>query len=162
MASCSEIRPLLGAYLDGELPADQRVAVGQHLEQCMDCLRELDDFARIEQIGRAAAGAPAVGEGDWDRVWRNVRAGIVPARRARAWLRPVASLAVAALLLIAIGVGYILVSGGRVAAGPAWEVKSVESGSPDVSVGVSYYADVAVIWAVTSPEDDGGEEDDTT
>jgi anti-sigma factor RsiW len=41
---CDVIRPLLGAYFDDELPADQRPRVEEHLRNCTRCAAELEHF----------------------------------------------------------------------------------------------------------------------
>ncbi len=159
MNACSRIQPLLGAYFDDELPDELREKVVGHLDSCADCRSELADIEQIEQIAREAGG-PIVTDVEWEQVWRNVQPALPTAPGARSWLRRPArrgALAVAALLLISLGLGYILLGPGSVPAGPAWEVMSLEAGAPDVSV-AHYYAaaaDVTVIWVVPASADDG-------
>ena len=156
MNICSRIQPLLGAFFDDELQDDLREEVAGHLDACADCRAELADIEQIEQIAREA-DVPIVTDGEWEQIWQNVQPALPTAPRARSWLHRPTALAAAALLLISIGLGYILHRPGSVQAGPAWEVMSLEAGSPDVSV-AHYYdaaADVTVIWVVPASTQDG-------
>jgi hypothetical protein len=56
--SCGRIRPLLSAYLDGELDPAQRTTVTGHLAACQECARALDDFRALGQEIRALPKAP--------------------------------------------------------------------------------------------------------
>ena len=51
--SCEHIRPLLSAYLDGELEPAQQAKVVAHLAVCPECARALDDFRTLGQEVRA-------------------------------------------------------------------------------------------------------------
>ena len=58
-ATC-DVRALLGAFADGELPGVDRIRVSTHVEQCRDCAGELDAIASIgTSLRLAAAHAPA-------------------------------------------------------------------------------------------------------
>ena len=52
---CQEVRDLLHASVDGELPEDERAAVHRHTADCPDCKRALADLealrARIRMAG---------------------------------------------------------------------------------------------------------------
>jgi len=159
MDTCSRIQPLLGAFFDDELPDDLREKVAGHLDSCANCRSELADIEQIEQIAREAGG-PIVTDDEWEQIWRNVQPALPTAPRSRPWLRRAArpgAFAAAALLLISLGLGYILLGPGSIPAGPAWQVMSLEAGSPDVSI-AHYYdaaADVTVIWVVPASTQDG-------
>jgi anti-sigma factor RsiW len=60
---CEPFRDLLGAYLDGELPTDERRRVAAHAEGCAACGEALADYGRIgrslRQHGRMSA-SPAL------------------------------------------------------------------------------------------------------
>jgi hypothetical protein len=56
--SCDRIRPLLSAYLDGELDLAQRTTVTVHLATCQECAHVLDDFRALGQEIRALPNAP--------------------------------------------------------------------------------------------------------
>jgi len=60
---CRETQTLLSAFHDGELPADDRVRVEEHLRGCPECSALLADLARADQ----AAGVPDPGPAYWDR-----------------------------------------------------------------------------------------------
>ncbi len=45
-----KIKPLLGAYYDGELKEKERVIVERHLEECEECRSELNFLKKIEEI----------------------------------------------------------------------------------------------------------------
>jgi len=51
--NCDRIRPLLSAYLDGELDPVQESEVADHLATCQECARVLDDFGALRQEIRA-------------------------------------------------------------------------------------------------------------
>ena len=58
-ATC-DVRALLGAFADGELPGVDRIRVSTHVEQCRECASELDTIASIgTSLRLAAAQAPA-------------------------------------------------------------------------------------------------------
>ena len=40
----------ISAFVDGELPADEQALVAEHLEQCQDCQRRLDELWRLEEL----------------------------------------------------------------------------------------------------------------
>ncbi len=50
--SCEDIKNKLGQYLDGELVAQERLAVEQHLVNCPNCRRELGELKAIQSIGQ--------------------------------------------------------------------------------------------------------------
>ena len=58
---CSSAATMLGAYLDGELRADQLVEVQEHLRGCAHCSSEIVEMARLQRSLRGARGhfAPA-------------------------------------------------------------------------------------------------------
>ena len=104
MKQCPE-EEVLGAYLDGELPDDQRAAVENHVKDCGDCAASLDELRRLEELVRGAP-LPPVAEAEWAATWGKVAARLEPFRpRLLPRLRWVlAPLAAAALLAAAIGV----------------------------------------------------------
>ena len=60
---CRETQTLLTAFHDGELPADRRARVEEHLRGCPECAALLADLARVDR----AAGVPDPGPAYWDR-----------------------------------------------------------------------------------------------
>ncbi len=51
---CGEVRELLQAYEDGELPADERAAIAGHLEGCPDCRSASAELQKLRRRLRAA------------------------------------------------------------------------------------------------------------
>lgn len=51
--ACTAIRERLSAFRDGELPVSEHFAVGQHLDHCDACRRELDDIDDVGALLRA-------------------------------------------------------------------------------------------------------------
>lgn len=52
-----DVRALLGAFADGELPGIERLRVSTHLEDCVECTRELDAISSIGASLRFAAAS---------------------------------------------------------------------------------------------------------
>jgi tetratricopeptide (TPR) repeat protein len=101
----------LSDYLDGELPADERDAVDDHLRRCASCAAVLNDLKRV--VARAAAADARPPQAD---LWRGIAARlnergetprVVPfaAREARRFAFTLPQLAAAAALLIAVSGG---------------------------------------------------------
>lgn len=71
MKSCAEYEVLVSAFLDGELPAEQRSEVAAHLAACPACQRYFDDLVAIhDALDREEVPVP---EGFADRVMARVR-----------------------------------------------------------------------------------------
>ena len=49
---CSEVKELLSAYDDNELPSDMRNAVAVHLESCDECANEQEYFRRLSLMAK--------------------------------------------------------------------------------------------------------------
>jgi Putative zinc-finger len=88
----------VAAFADGELPAEERRVVDEHLRTCPTCQREL---ALQQGVARALAPGPARGASAALR--RRVEQIGVPAAKRSVWHRRWAAPAVAALVLIGIG-----------------------------------------------------------
>lgn len=56
--NCDRIRPLLSAYLDGELEPPQQAEVAAHLAACQECARTLEDFRALGQGVHALPDVP--------------------------------------------------------------------------------------------------------
>jgi hypothetical protein len=102
MRNCAQTRDALADLLYGELPPAEAQAVQQHLAGCPPCRAE---FAALRQVRAALDAAPAAApraEVDLTRLYRE--AARRQAQRLRRWRRrAVASLAAAAVLLVAFG-----------------------------------------------------------
>jgi len=66
MVDCSEIRPLLSAFGDGELEPAELLKVARHLAGCPDCEREAADFTALgaglrDSFELAVSGIPLAG-----------------------------------------------------------------------------------------------------
>jgi anti-sigma factor RsiW len=59
---CSEVRELIAAHLDGELPAAERSAVDQHVEGCPQCAGARAGLAALRQRVRAVGSFEMPGE----------------------------------------------------------------------------------------------------
>jgi len=47
---CNEVKRLLSAYFDGELPADKSIEVKDHLRRCRNCAKELESIEKIHRL----------------------------------------------------------------------------------------------------------------
>jgi anti-sigma factor RsiW len=52
--TCRELHEFLMAYLDGELPADQRAAFERHISLCTSCLAYLETYKKTPGVAREA------------------------------------------------------------------------------------------------------------
>lgn len=52
--TCQELLDFLMHYLDGELPADERVHFEEHLGKCPCCVEYLHTYQETIRLGRAA------------------------------------------------------------------------------------------------------------
>jgi anti-sigma factor RsiW len=95
---CDQNRLALGAYLDGELPADQSAALEEHLRTCPACAAEVATLLRTQRLLRAARTQFQPSAGFKSRIQRQ----LTPAPRS-SWLMNLlpAAAAIAALLVIA-------------------------------------------------------------
>lgn len=102
--SCHQIE-LVTPYHDGELPAEQREMVRQHLLTCPECQAYLSD---IQNLSASFATAPVV------KLSAKARARLEDALLTPPWVRlllPVARpFAAAAMLLMAIGIPMLISS----------------------------------------------------
>lgn len=50
--TCRELVEVLTEYLEGTLPADDRISLEQHLEECLGCARYIEQMRQtIETLG---------------------------------------------------------------------------------------------------------------
>jgi hypothetical protein len=73
MASCDDIRPLLGAYADDQLDPVEADAVILHLEQCARCRQTVRDQQRVQHV-MDSWQPPAVNDQEWAEMGRRLRA----------------------------------------------------------------------------------------
>jgi hypothetical protein len=89
----------LGAYLDAELPSEERAEVSAHLRECPRCARLLEEMTAVDDAARSlSVEAP---EGYFDAFPSKLRRRLRPAAPRRFTL-PVWTLAAAAALLLAV------------------------------------------------------------
>ena len=105
MARCSDIDPLMTAYVDGEVPPTQKLRVAGHIEDCPSCHRH----AAAEHAARSVVRAHA--ESIIEAAPSHLRGRCATAGRSRAagrWRVPLLSrvgwpIALAATVLLAVG-----------------------------------------------------------
>ena len=99
MMNCGQDRTALEAYLDGELAADKEQALKDHLRTCPECVAEIAAMVSMRRAMKPAASrfAPSA------EFRRKVQAQVASRRSPRmAWLWPVATVALAAMLLAVV------------------------------------------------------------
>ena len=73
MANCEEIRPLLGAYADGELDPIESDAVVGHLQSCGRCRQIVRDQQQAQHVFDSYQ-PPPVAASEWAAIGRRLRA----------------------------------------------------------------------------------------
>jgi hypothetical protein len=122
----------LSDYLDGELAADEQLAVESHLRECAECNAVLNDLKRVVARARAAGDAARPPQADlWPAIaerieprWTRAAAGstdhVVPFER-----RPSRRISFTLPQLAAAAIVVAAVSGGL-----AWQMRPAFSGTP--------------------------------
>jgi len=65
------VKELISSYFDGELDADRKKLVEDHIRTCSECKREFDEMARFEEVmGRMELKKPP--EEAWKVYWSSV------------------------------------------------------------------------------------------
>ena len=106
--NCKELETLLHPYLDGELDADQRRGVDEHLKGCADCKGKLETFRAIHQALQSAEYRYKASDTLKARLHKELEKAA--AREARPpWTRWAAAAAVAVL---AAGLGWVFIPHG--------------------------------------------------
>ena len=99
--NCAEIRPLLGALLDGELDAVKSAEVLQHLPGCADCSRLYERQRGVSLLLRDGADYHATPELLTRRLEKTYDTR--PQRRSWAWANAALSAAATVVLVMALG-----------------------------------------------------------
>jgi hypothetical protein len=102
--NCSETRFVMALYLSSELDAKGMADFEFHVQRCVACARELETARHCDELLRdACLEEPVETRGLRERVLSEIS----KSRRRRGFLfrRPVYSLSIAAVLLLAIGIG---------------------------------------------------------
>lgn len=73
MATCDEVRPMLGAFADKQLSALEADAVAIHLEQCGRCRQIVREQQRVQHVLNSFQ-PPPVADAQWDRIGKRLRA----------------------------------------------------------------------------------------
>lgn len=69
--TCEEHKPKLSAYVDGEIPADERKRLEEHLAACEDCRQELAELTSLkEDLKMIRFREPT--DAEIERFWRSV------------------------------------------------------------------------------------------
>ena len=132
--SCHDYQPLLSAYIDDAVRADERIAVAAHVRTCAECCALLEDLSAIrDAAGSLEPLAPPA------RVWHQLSAAASaePRRAQFGWLhwRPLTAAAMAAF--IAAGL---------------WHVGTLLQSTSPVSDASRVEADPPVVGADFDPE----------
>lgn len=102
---CRRVEKNLSAYLDGELPEEEKRRTGEHLKTCSRCRERFEELSRVESVLSEFPGrdpSPFL----WTRVQARLEAEREPrSRPAPAFVRW-ATVAAASLLLVAGGIAY--------------------------------------------------------
>lgn len=75
---CEEIRPLLMAYLDGEIEEEERLEVEKHLSECETCRKEYRSFVKLKEVAdnmRFADLSDELWAGYWKGIYRRIERG---------------------------------------------------------------------------------------
>lgn len=105
--NCSDVQARLSAYHDSELPKEEAAQVAAHLAQCSSCAAELATFEQLSGLSRKLTDPP-VPTYMWEELEVKFREGgerVPILRRFMPIGVPGVRLALAATLLIAVGVG---------------------------------------------------------
>jgi anti-sigma factor RsiW len=111
--NCDEARPLLGAYVDAELSAEERAALGEHLALCPECGPEAAALAQLSAEIRRSSPAYRAPPGLRRQIRAALRGEAASTLAAARWP---GRLAYAASLLLAVIIGSggtLLISGER-------------------------------------------------
>jgi anti-sigma factor RsiW len=153
--TCYRTRRRLGAWLDGALDEATAGSTAAHVGTCAVCQREVGELRRLHTLLTRTAVAA---EPDWTAFWPGVVRGIEDRRvqrpRPSAWRRwrpQLAVGAIAAMLLVSVGV-WQLGPGGQDTSPlePGVLVSSASTEDPGATVMVygPPERDVAVVWVL--------------
>lgn len=70
---CRKVISYFNAYVDGELPEKQRLAVKDHLAECKTCRRRLEDICGIDVLLQGTSSVPPVPDGLAARIMAEAR-----------------------------------------------------------------------------------------
>lgn len=142
MDTCKSTRQQLSAYLDGELPAVVAADVRAHLARCEACAAHYDDLLGVDHL-LDEVGAGEVDDGFTQAVLERLKARRsepTRVRLARGLSRPFPRWAVAAVLIVAVGLG----SGLALVTDPGFDAAPMTDGSQVMSrqFGLDVFSDL--------------------
>jgi len=109
--NCEQARQHWELYYDSEGDPELCLHINEHLAQCPDCARWFFQQGRLEDVllAKLRSGEPSA------ETWANVRerSGLARPAMARSWLFFGAVVSLAACLLVALGVWYVVHIGSR-------------------------------------------------
>jgi len=73
MATCDEVKPMLGAFADKQLSPLEADAVAIHVEQCGRCRQAVREQQRVQHVLNSFQ-PPPVAEARWDQIGKRLRA----------------------------------------------------------------------------------------
>lgn len=112
---CTEVKELLSAYFDDELVSEKRTAVSEHLAGCDECSSELAGFERLSDMARDL-DTPIPPPQMWSQLEKQLEEEQLAQkvqltnRSARLYFPVQRLVALAASLLVAVGVGWFAYS----------------------------------------------------
>jgi predicted anti-sigma-YlaC factor YlaD len=106
---CEKFKEWISRRADGPLDEGEERALREHLAGCEECAAFRDDLARMKEF-YAAWSAPRVPEGLRERVLQGGRLELARRRR-RSLLSGAARLCAAALVMVAVTIGYFCLDG---------------------------------------------------
>ena len=123
----------LSEYVDGELPADERVALERHLAECAACREIASELRQVRELAGMAADVQPPRD-LWPGIQQRIGDGAQDARVLpfrRRWAFTVPQLAAAAVLMMVVGAGAATVAvRGLGAPAPAPATGPVAIGAP--------------------------------
>ena len=90
MGACEEFEERISAFIDGQLPPEEREALMEHMADCLDCQAYFDDQIAIQDaLDRAGVQAPELTADNYAQVLEGViaSAGGSPAGQQAAALK---------------------------------------------------------------------------
>jgi len=96
---CADLKELLSAYADGELPRTQREFVKEHLDSCSQCQATLADYIKVHQqliSLRTVQNMPDIKESMMSKI------NDIHNRSVRRWMRPALAAVSVVIILIVV------------------------------------------------------------
>lgn len=155
MDNCKEIIEKLSALLDGELEGDDLKEVEEHIASCDACSAELEQMRKVDRF-TALAEPPHISDAEWDVSWADISTRLSIARRPISIWKIAAPLSVAAAVLIAVVLIFVIASSPPAeieAEGPDMAIHEVADGYSAYMVGGAEGPNTIVIIVPPDSED---------